>query len=159
VDEDLRLIAYDAWAAADVLSWVDSPRTALHWAGLDAAPDDPSVLDSWHIDPDVAASLLLCGQRLVGYGELWRDGEEAEIARVIVAPAERGRGLGRVLVSKLATQARAAGLAPVWIRLHEENDAAQACYSAAGFRRIDAVSEAEFNEGQPRRYIWMCTDP
>jgi ribosomal protein S18 acetylase RimI-like enzyme len=158
VAADHRLISYDAWAAADVLSWVDSARTALHWAGLDAVPDDPSVLDSWHADPDVAASLLLCGHRLVGYGEVWRDGQEGEIARVIVAPADRGHGVGRVLVSALATQARAAGLSPVWIRLHEDNDAALACYAAAGFRRADPAGEAEFNAGQPKRYIWMRAD-
>src|SRR5690242_9231983 len=110
----------------------------------------------------VCAGLLACRPRCrgvhppaVGYGEVWRDGAEAEIARVIVAPAERGRGLGRVLVSELAARARATGLSPVWIRLHEDNDAALACYAAAGFRRIDQAAEAEFNAGQPRRYVWM----
>ena len=155
MEEELRHISYDAWATAEVLSWVDSAQTALHWAGLDAVPQDPALLESWHADPDVVASLLLRGQRLVGYGEVWRDGHEAEIARVIVAPAERGRGAGRVLVSGLTTQARAAALSPVWIRLHAENDAARACYTAAGFHRIGAAEEAEFNAGQPRSYIWM----
>ncbi len=158
MEEDHRLISYDAWAAAKVLSWVDSMQTAQHWAALDAVPDDPSLLDSWHADPDVVASLLLRGQRLVGYGEVWRDGGEAEIARVIVAPADRGHGMGRVLVSGLATQAKALGLSPVWIRLHEENHPAFACYAAAGFGRIGAAEEAELNAGQPRRYVWMRAD-
>lgn len=155
MDGDLRIVAYDPRAAAEVLSWVDSPRTALHWAGLDAVPTDPSLVESWHDDPDVVALLLLRGQRWVAYGEVWRDGRDGEIARVIVAPAARGCGVGRVLVSGLTAEARALGLSPVWIRLHPDNAAALACYAAAGFRRTDSAGEAAFNEGQPHRYIWM----
>lgn len=47
---------------------------------------------------------LYHGEQLVAYGELWVDDEEAgvELARLIVAPGERGQGLGRRLATMLA---------------------------------------------------------
>jgi ribosomal protein S18 acetylase RimI-like enzyme len=97
------------------------------------------------------------GSELVGYGELWedRDLDEAELARLIVAPALRGRGHGRALTRALADEAHRRGFADVWLRVVPENDAARRGYEAAGFARAAADQEAELNVGQPRTYVWM----
>jgi ribosomal protein S18 acetylase RimI-like enzyme len=101
----------------------------------------------------------------IGYGEVWEDPEagEAELARIILAPAWRGRGFGRMLVILLAKRAKDAGFEDVWVRVVPANSAAIATYSSAGFERASAEEEAEFNTGQPERYVWMrltrWTDP
>ncbi|MEU2563246.1 GNAT family N-acetyltransferase [Streptomyces longispororuber] len=50
----------------------------------------------WSRGSGVRARLLVAGDRPVGYGELWPDEaeDEVELARIIVAPRERGRGWG-----------------------------------------------------------------
>ena len=97
------------------------------------------------------------GERVVGYGELWQDREldEAELARLVIAPAERGHGQGRALTAALADEARARGFGAVWLRVRPENVPARRAYEAAGFARATAEEEAEFNAGQPHVYVWM----
>lgn len=125
------------------------------WAGLDRVPSDPSVFDRWNADPDVEAWLWLDGEAPVAYGEVWRDGGEAELARILVAPDRRCRGIGRAFVASLAERCAELGLEPAWVRVHAANAAAQAAYAAAGFVRADPRTEASFNAGQPARYRWM----
>ncbi len=94
---------------------------------------------------------------MVGYGELWEDREldEAELARLVIAPTLRGEGHGRALTRALADEAHRRGFAEVWLRVVPENAAARRAYVAAGFARATADQEDEFNAGQPRTYVWM----
>jgi len=94
---------------------------------------------------------------VVGYGELWedRDLDEAELARLVIAPALRGKGHGRALTRALADEAHRRGFAEVWLRVVPENAAARRAYEAAGFARATADEEVEFNIGQARTYVWM----
>ena len=80
---------------------------------------------------------------------------EAELARLIVDPDRRGRGLGRRLVAQLAVRAAELGFDEVWLRVAPDNEPAIACYQSAGFVRATAAQEQEFNTGQPQRYLWM----
>lgn len=154
----LKRVPFDRAHAAAMLGWVLSDAEARMWASLDRAPDDPSIFDRFTADPDVEPWLLLDGGRPVAYGEVWRDGGEAELARLLVAPDRRGQGIGRALAASLAERCAELGLRPVWVRVHPENAAAQAAYRAAGFVRADAATEAEFNVGQPAGYRWMRWD-
>ena len=101
--------------------------------------------------------MLLDGAAVVGYGELWEDREEdeAELARLVIEPAHRGRGLGRALTRALADEGRRRGFAEVWLRVVEENLPARRAYEAAGFVRATPEQEAAFNTGQRRAYAWM----
>jgi ribosomal protein S18 acetylase RimI-like enzyme len=119
-------------------------------------------LHRWHAGPDVVPFVFVetdgtGGERLVGYGELWEDREldEAELARLVVDPVQRGRGHGRALTRALAVEARRRGFEEVWLRVVPENAAAIRAYAAAGFVRTTPEDEAEFNAGQPRVYVWM----
>jgi ribosomal protein S18 acetylase RimI-like enzyme len=93
----------------------------------------------------------------VAYGEVWHDGVagEAELARILVAPEERGRGVGRALTRLLAAEARAAGFDEVWLRVVPDNEQAIAAYRAAGFVRTSEEEERVFNEDQRLAYVWM----
>jgi ribosomal protein S18 acetylase RimI-like enzyme len=102
----------------------------------------------------VAAYLLVDGGEPVAYGEVWSDDEEgeAELARLIVAPARRGRGLGRALVAALVERA---GYEDVFLRVRPDNAVALAAYRRAGFVDVPADLQAEWNAPQPRPYAWL----
>lgn len=96
----------------------------------------------------------------MAYGELWVDaGErEVELARLLVAPAHRGRGIGRRLTRLLVERARR--IHPrVFPRVHADHTAALRCFAAAGIRRVSAAEEARWNRDQPIPYAWMVHRP
>ncbi|MGC5009621.1 GNAT family N-acetyltransferase [Streptosporangium sp. DT93] len=104
---------------------------------------------------DVSGGLPAAGP--IGYGELWLDIEEneVELARIIVAPGARGRGVGRELVRALTRQAGETGLADVFMRVHPDNDRALRCYRGAGFLPVDPALAATWNLPQPIDYVWL----
>ena len=154
-----RLRSYEPRFAATIVAWARSADELDAWA----SPTErrPDVFDRWHAEPGVHPFVLAVEDEPVAYGEVWEDHEEdeAELARVIVAPSMRGRGLGRTLITMLAAEARRMGFVDIWVRVVPSNAAALACYGAAGFERTDADEEAAFNAGQPRVYVWMRLPP
>lgn len=155
---DPRLVAFDAAHIATLAAWATSDLERDWWASI--APDrtvDAALFREWHHDACVRPHVLVEDGEVCAYGELWEDRDlgEAELARLLVAPARRNRGVGQRLVRHLAAAARARGFDEVWLRVHPENSAALSCYRRAGFVRAEADAEARFNAGQPRRYVWM----
>lgn len=69
------------------------------------------------------------------------DAETGELKRMYVSPAERGRGLGRLLVVELEAEARALGARRLVLETGTRQQAALALYHAAGFRRIPLYGE------------------
>jgi RimJ/RimL family protein N-acetyltransferase len=48
-----------------------------------------------------------------------------------------------------------ARLPDAFVRVHPGNAVAIACYQHAGFRRVDAETEACWNRSQPAEYAWF----
>ena len=90
----------------------------------------------------------------MAYGEVWSDEEEdeAELARLIVAPAARGRGVGRALTAALVANA---GYENIFLRVRPDNSVALATYRGAGFEDVAPELQAEWNAPQPRPYAWL----
>jgi ribosomal protein S18 acetylase RimI-like enzyme len=153
---EARLVPFDQALATTILSWVRSPAERDAWASLSEAPG-PEVFDRWHADADITAFVLEDDGAPIAYGEVWADEaeDEAELARIVVDPAARGRGVGRRFVGMLADRAKGSGLSEVILRVHPTNAAALACYAAAGFEPLAAAEQLEFNRGQAREYVWM----
>jgi [ribosomal protein S18]-alanine N-acetyltransferase len=141
-------------------SWVRSVDEASRWASLDHLPTLED-LERWHSQPYATPYVLVSGADVVGYGEVWDDGEEdrkedeAELARLVIDPARRGRGFGRALTRALADEAWRRGVTEVWLRVVEDNVPARRAYEAAGFVRATPAEEEAFNAGQRRAYVWM----
>jgi ribosomal protein S18 acetylase RimI-like enzyme len=127
------------------------------WCSRAEHPFPAEVIRGWAAQPDVAAYLLLADGEPVGYGEVWSDEEEneAELARLIVAPAARGRGVGRALTIALVA---VAGYDEVFLRVRPDNAVALATYRGAGFADVAAELQAEWNAPQPRPYAWLRYD-
>jgi ribosomal-protein-alanine N-acetyltransferase len=152
---------FDPGRAALVASWAVGDEVVRAWCAVegDAVPAD--VVMSWSEADDVEAYLFRAsdGGPLVAYGELWLDDEEGEVelARLLVAPEHRGRGLGRILVRELVAHARSIHreLPDVILRVRPESAQAIRAYVAAGFVDVPADEQATWNEGQRFAYHWM----
>lgn len=144
--------------AREVAGWPTTGEDVRRWAGRDPGwPVDASVFGRWHADPDVKPYVMREGETPVGYGEVWidEDEQEVELARIIVSPTERGRGVGKRLVRLLLDRASLYGYPDAFVRVVPDNDAALACYRGAGFTAIPEQERDEFNRGQPVDYVWM----
>jgi GNAT superfamily N-acetyltransferase len=60
-------------------------------------------------------------------------GRDAFVDEIYVAPAWRGRGLGRMLVRALESQARALGVRQLHLEVEQGNDGARRLYLGEGF--------------------------
>ena len=144
--------------AREVARWPASLEEVRLWAGSAGGwPVDASVFRRWHAEPDVKPYVLRDGEATVGYGELWTDEaeQEVELARIIVDPDYRGRGVGKRLVCMLLERASVTSLPDAFVRVVPENGAAIACYVGAGFSPVPEKEREEFNSGQPVDYVWM----
>jgi ribosomal protein S18 acetylase RimI-like enzyme len=152
----LRVRPFPAGLAGLVSGWASTADEVLMWCGHPVAPVPAGQIVAWADEDGVQPFGLYRGERLAGYGELWVDDDaaEVELARLIVDPRERGQGLGRSLVTELARRARARHPL-VFLRVHPANQAAQRCYSAAGFALAGPEQTAEWNTGQPVAYRWF----
>lgn len=150
----MELRAYEPADAAVVAGWPASAAETRMWCGLDEVT--AATVAGWAAQPDVVAYGLVDAGELIGYGELWPDDEEGEVelARIIVAPGRRGRGVGRFLATALAGRA-AAHHATVVLRVHPSNTGALRCYVGAGFTLVPPAEADEWNAGQPVPYEWL----
>jgi ribosomal protein S18 acetylase RimI-like enzyme len=153
---DLRLRSFRADSASVVSGWATTDEEVVMWCGLRAAPVPPRQINAWAREHGVQPFGMYRGGRLVAYGELWVDDDEAEVelARLIVDPGERGQGLGRRLAAGLADLARSR-YPRVFLRVHPDNLAARRCYAAAGFQPVEPDQAAAWNASQPVDYVWL----
>jgi len=80
--------------------------------------------------------LVLCAEEdgtLVGLGTARVAADECEIHTVGVAPSARRAGIGRRLVEALERAAVQAGASSCFLEVREDNSAARALYTAAGY--------------------------
>jgi [ribosomal protein S18]-alanine N-acetyltransferase len=143
-------------SAGVVSGWAQTDEEVLMWCGHPAAPVPAEQINAWADEDWVEPFGLYRDGRLVGYGELWVDDDEAgvELARLIVDPAQRRQGLGRRLASELAVLAQSS-YPLVFLRVHPDNIAAQRCYAAADFEPVEPRQAAEWNSAQPISYVWL----
>jgi len=139
-----RLVPFDLTFAEPVADWARASGRLAPWTDL---PSVETFRDALR-DPSVAPFVMLQEDRPVGYGELWTesDPEETELARIIVDPALRRRGIGTALVRGLIAVACSRLDAPIWVRVLPDNVAALSCYAKLGFVRASLEDERRFND-------------
>lgn len=71
---------------------------------------------------------------IVGYGGFWTSGHQAHISTLAVAPQQRRRGLGLLLVLHMLDCATALGMRIATLEVRTSNHAAQNLYKKCGFR-------------------------
>src|SRR5882757_6197054 len=120
----MELKPFEDGHTALVASWASTAQEVALLSGRDEFPFPAELVDSWRkVADDIAAYLYFDGANPVGYGELWLDDEEdeVELARIIVAPELRGKGIGTDFVRALLQRALAAGHSDVFLRVRPDN--------------------------------------
>jgi GNAT superfamily N-acetyltransferase len=140
-----------------VVGWVRSATESLTWSSVPFLRLDTAVLDEWHAQPGTVPCVGLLGGELSAYGQVLEDHaeDEAEVARVIVAPERRGQGVGQAFAGLLAGEARRRGFSSVCARAVRGDRVTYACYEAAGFVRVTWAEEASLNLDQDEEYVWL----
>lgn len=154
----LVLADFENLDSAEITRWPTTLGEARAWAGalLDDFPNPEEIL-AWQRGGDAGGYVLRQAGSPVAYGELWIDRtvNEAELAKIIVKPSLRRRGIGSRFVRLLLERAGALGLPVAYVRVVPDNVEAIRCYEHAGFVRVSPNEQRDFNENQPRPYVWL----
>ena len=132
---------------AVIANWIKDAQACARWAGPQLAfPFEVADLPDLLTKPD-SQSLVLADQHdlPVGFAQFWkRDEQRVHLGRIIISPATRGLGYGRLLCEQLMQQAIAGtGMAVVSLRVYRDNPAALYLYRQLGFVVIENDSNAE----------------
>ncbi|MBN2204275.1 MAG: GNAT family N-acetyltransferase [Thermoleophilia bacterium] len=122
---------------AAAAAWVTTAAECERWAGPDVTfPVKPEAIVR-QIEFDAGRNVALeDDDGLVAFGQaLPRGGGRVHVARVIVRPDARGRGVGRALVEALIARARESSASLVTLSVYSDNAAAIGLYTGLGFRR------------------------
>ncbi len=88
--------------------------------------------------------------KTAGVGCLKRlDNTVAELQRMYVLPAYRGKGIGRAIANRLIADARSIGYRQLRLESLEFLDAAQSLYRSLGFRQVDPYAHNSMGAYQP----------
>jgi len=137
-----------------VCEWACASGELSPWTPPPTSDDFQTALADSSIRPYVARA----DGQAVAFGELWTEPDGIELARIIVDPALRRRGIGTRLVLLLLEEAARMAAKQAWVRVVPQNTGALACYTKVGFAYVSAADENRFNEGQQRVYRWLRYD-
>lgn len=117
-------------------------REYVDWIGLDLAfqeiDAELSGLPGDYAPPGGALLVAVEGDRYLGMIAVRPlSGDIAEMKRLYVAPASRGRGLARRLIAQICDHARALGYREIRLDTLPKMRDAQALYEGLGFRDIE----------------------
>jgi len=98
--------------------------------------------------------LARVNEKAAGVGCLKRlDAHIAELQRMYVLPAARGRGIGRAIARRLIEEARAIGYRQLRLESLEFLEAAHELYRSLGFRQIDRYAHNSMETYQAREQM------
>ena len=129
----IDVVAYDHPDAARLIAEVQR-EYVIRYGGEDDSPVDP---DEFAAPKGVFLVGYLDGVAVACGG--WRShGSDAEIKRMYVAAAKRGKGLARAMLAELERTALAAGLHRMILETGKRQPEAVALYRSAGYADIPA---------------------
>ncbi|HKY16159.1 MAG TPA: GNAT family N-acetyltransferase [Microthrixaceae bacterium] len=140
------VVSADVGVVAEVLGWFETDEEVATWAGtrfgvpLDRARFEAHVRSSSDPAADHWCYALVSSSTtaLFSYGELTNlDAElrRADLSRLVVAPAQRGRGVGTALILTLVDEAVRLGMTTIGLRVFAQNRDALRVYERLGFVR------------------------
>ncbi len=134
----LELRAFAPRDFAALRSWAPTADDVRLFAGsAELWPLTDETLAGWATAPDATAWTAELDGVAAGHIELVRTGPAiGRLARVLLDPALRGRGLGRALAAAAVEAATAAGVTTLDLNVITGNLAAERTYRSLGFRPL-----------------------
>jgi len=146
-DASLQLRPFTAADDRALIDWVRSADELLTFAGPNLTwPLDTAQLEVIRSRRDTIAwtAVIPSTEEAVGHIELVTvPGRPPHIARVIVDPARRRQGLGRLLLIAVLDEARGLGAGLVSLNVRRRNEAAIRLYTGLGFRDDEDVRDPD----------------
>ncbi|NTU82221.1 MAG: ribosomal protein S18-alanine N-acetyltransferase [Chloroflexales bacterium] len=94
---------------------------------------------------------------IVGYGGLWLTVDDAHITTIAVEPAQRGKGIGELILSALIDHAYELGARQITLEVRVSNTSAQRLYLKYGFQPAGTRTRYYTDNGEDALIMW--TDP
>lgn len=139
-------------------SWFTSLPDVVQWGGshvpypITHAALDVMLREGQSQPPSRRCWMVCRGDTPVGHAQLaydWRDGN-ARLGRVVIAPGERGQGLGRPMVTLLIDEAfRTPGIERLELNVYTFNERAIHLYKTLGFT-FEGVRRSSTQAGDTR---------
>jgi len=128
-----------------VLTWIESPEQLKRWGGplLTWPPQSGQIWRQIEADTHKVFALVSDEGEVAGLGQTLRREENAvHLGRIILSPALRGQGVGRVLMQNLIDKGREL-YHPQYFSLYiyNENLPAVRLYRSVGFVVIETYTE------------------
>lgn len=94
------------------------------------------------------------GDNLLGYIGMWKIMDEGHITNIAVSLEQRGRGVGRALLSELIAEAKLLEIESMTLEVRESNLVAQALYRSQGFESA-GIRPKYYDNGEAAVIMWL----
>lgn len=94
------------------------------------------------------------GDEVICYGGYHKVLDEAHITNIAVKAGERGKGIGKLLMSELIARAKNAGVKYITLEVRDDNEAAIKLYLSFGFT-VEGVRKKYYSNKYDALIMWM----
>jgi ribosomal protein S18 acetylase RimI-like enzyme len=138
--EPLKLVPATPAYLLEIMCWFPSRESCQAWGGPEFR--FPFTVESFRADCHLAELpsfvLLDASGTLCGFGQYYLRAARCHLARLVVAPAHRGRGFGMRSIELLSEKGKAAlGVSQCSLFVSLKNTRAMALYERLGFARAE----------------------
>lgn len=153
-------VVVEAMVSADLDAAVTIDLAAFRPSEHGSSSEDPRTLREGQLREELArpyAHVRVArgdGARVVGYILFWHVADELHLLNVAVAPQERRRGIGRVLVEDLLAFGRRHRAAKILLEVRRSNAAAIGLYEGLGFE-VFSERAGYYADGEDALEMWF----
>ena len=74
--------------------------------------------------------------QIAGYAGMWEVADEGDITNIAVLPEYRGKGIGKMLLNELFSEAKQRKMSLITLEVRESNHVARHLYKSCGFENV-----------------------